>query len=141
MSVDDIDDLPEIPELPDPDEEPEPEEMVPLFKMGETIYEMPAMVPAGLALEYLERQADPKQGPDAAGLWLVREILGDDTYELLKTHPKIDFDQFNAIFDRLEQHVLGAGKGSAAGKKNRGRSGVRPRPASRPSAPKKSRGS
>ncbi|WP_149264296.1 hypothetical protein [Actinomadura sp. K4S16] len=128
MSVDDID-LADIPRIPEPTE-PAKIEMVPLFVMGDDVYEMPKKPPAGLALEYLEKQVE--DGPDAAAMWVMVEVLGEEVYTMLKDHPSLDFDQFNDIFERLEKNLLG-GKGQKA---NRAQRGVRRRPAS-----KKPRGS
>ncbi|WP_433242513.1 hypothetical protein [Actinomadura nitritigenes] len=127
MSVDDSD-LDGIPELPDPDA-PAPVEMIPLFKMADEIYEMPKSPPAGLALEYLEKQVE--DGPDAAAMWLMIEVLGPEVYKMLKEHPSLEFDQFNDVFDRIEKTLLGK-----KGQKASDRRGVRRRPGS-----KKSRGS
>ncbi|GAA4082718.1 hypothetical protein [Actinomadura miaoliensis] len=116
MSVNDTDED-DIPELPDPDAPPEDVEMVPLFKMGGEVYEIPRRMPAGIALEYLEKQVT--KGPDAAAMWVMTEVLGEDTYQMLKDHPSLEFDQLQDVFDRLEKHVLG-GKGQKAAQGHRG---------------------
>lgn len=113
-----VNDLPEYDVIDLPDTITEEGEEVevplePLFRLNGEEYLIPATPSAGMALGYLELQT--KMGPDAAIHWMMVEMLGEEAYDVLKTHPSLKRETLDQIIQRVEKKVLGGmqGKGKA----------------------------
>lgn len=87
--------------------------MVPVFELDGDLYQVPAKPSAGLALGYLEMQST--QGADAAVYWMMIEMLGEEGFNALKTHPDLEREQMEAIIQYIEKKVLGAVPGKSRG--------------------------
>lgn len=89
-------------------------EMEPVFELDGDIYQIPKKPSAGMALGYLEMQT--KQGPDAAIHWMMIEMLGEEGFDALKTHPDLERETLDAIIQHVERRVLGGLEGKGSGK-------------------------
>lgn len=101
-------------DLPAPSEQPAEVEMRDLFRIGETMYQVPAKPKVNVALRYLKNVRE--QGPDLAAAELMVEMLGEDGFNALAEYDDLTADQFEQIQKLLQEHVLGAME------KNRGNS-------------------
>lgn len=95
--------------LPSTKEKPKTE-MVPIFELDGKTYKIPANPPAGVSLKYLK--ISTTEGQDAASYFMLNEMLGEDAFEALSEHPTLTKDQFEAVFKKIEEVVLGDGSGN-----------------------------
>jgi len=119
MPVDDIevtDDLGVV--LPSTTTDTEPE-MVPLFTVDGVTYEICKEYPASIAVEYLEISSE--RGENAAWVWLLKTVLGEEAYEVLKTHPLIRKEHMEQIGEIVRRHALGDEKGKGTPRRVSGR--------------------
>lgn len=80
-------------------------ERIPLFSIDGTEYTMPAEAPGYIGLEAVEIWAT--QGEAAGTRWLMRELLGEDGYDALRTCKTITKAQMRQVTRILVQHALG----------------------------------
>lgn len=82
--------------------------MTPLFELDGKVYSIPAEPRAGISLKYLKISTE--QGQDPAAYYLLTEMLGQEVFDTLSEHPTLTQPQFEEIFARIENRVLGGGK-------------------------------
>ena len=80
-------------------------ERIPLFSIDGTEYTMPAEVPGYVGLEVVELWAT--EGEAAGTRWLMRELLGGEGYDALRTCRTITKAQMRQVTKILVQHALG----------------------------------
>lgn len=85
-------------------------ETIPLFELDGKTYEIPANPRAGVSLKYL--QISTTEGSDAASYYILTEMLGEEAFNVLADHPSLTKEQFEAVFKRVEETVLGDGSGN-----------------------------
>ena len=86
--------------------EPDTEdEGIPVFSVDGTVYTMPSVISAGLALEVLDRLRTESE-EQLIG-WLLEEVLGTEAYQVLRSIPNLKPDQLAAIMDHVSEHVHG----------------------------------
>lgn len=89
----------------DPEEEtPEPER-VPLFKIGDITYTMLADPPLTLAMKALDVSYERGQG--FGEVFIMREMLGEETYRALLGNRALKGPQYAAIMGRVTQRLYG----------------------------------
>lgn len=106
--------LPDFIDLPAATEQPAEVEMRDLFRIGETMYQIPAKPKVNVALRYLKNVRE--RGEDLAAAELMVEMLGEDGFNALAEYDDLTTEQFENIQQLLQKHVLGAME------KNRGNS-------------------
>lgn len=77
----------------------------PLFYVGEKEYTIPVDVPGSLTLKALDMTAT--EGEVIATRWVMRQVLGDDGYKALLTHPDITKRELAAITKVVRELVFG----------------------------------
>lgn len=85
-------------------EDNEPVEMVEVFILDNKTYSVPKEISAGVSLAYLEKQSE--EGPDAAIYYLMKELLGTDAFDALKSHPRLKKSDLSKIMEIIEKHAL-----------------------------------
>lgn len=86
----------------------EPEQtpdMVDLFEVDGTMYSVPRKPSASIGLQYLD--AAETLGPQAANLFVLREMLGDDGYNALSTCKALTDEHLAWLVDTIQGLVLG----------------------------------
>lgn len=86
----------------------EPEQapdMVDLFEVDGTMYSVPRKPSASIGLQYLD--AAETLGPQAANLFVLREMLGDDGYSALSTCKALTDEHLAWLVDTIQGLVLG----------------------------------
>ena len=81
------------------------EDRIPLFSIDGTEYTMPAEVPGYVSVEVIDLWAT--QGEAAGTRWLMRELLGEDGYDALRTCKTITKAQVRQVTKILVEHALG----------------------------------
>jgi hypothetical protein len=87
-------------------------EMVDLFSIDGTVYQMPVKVGASIALGYMKLIRT--HGQEAAMGWAMERVLGEDAYNALIDCPELDTDDLEAVMSVVHDNVMGAveaGKG------------------------------
>ena len=87
-------------------------EMVDLFSVDGTVYQMPVKVGAGMALGYMKMTRT--HGQDAAMGWALVNVLGTDAYDALTNCADLEVEDLEAIMKVVHDNVMGAveaGKG------------------------------
>lgn len=79
-------------------------ETVEIFKLDGKVYSAPKELPFSFALEYMEAQAE--KGPDAAVFFMLKGVLGEEAFGALKSNRNLTQEQFEAVVQRVEKHVL-----------------------------------
>ncbi len=87
------------------DLEDAPEERVPGFKVGDTIYTFPAHVPVGWGLTYLRLLYSSSS--DHAMTWALMKLLGADQYMQLEDDLALDRERMTDINAALRDALLG----------------------------------
>lgn len=82
-----------------------PVEMVDLFEVDGVMYQVPRKPSASIGLRYLE--AVEAVGPQAANLFILREMLGPDGYVALSTCKTLDTDQLEWVVETIQGLALG----------------------------------
>lgn len=82
------------------------EDRIPIFYIGDTEYTVPAVIPAGVALEYLRISA--AAGPDAAAGVILTRVLGEEAYTALEQARGLTGDQLMQIVQLVVDQALGA---------------------------------
>ena len=85
-----------------PEEAPE---LVDLFAVDGTMYSVPRKPSASIALRYLD--AAENLGPQAANLYVLREMLGDEGYNALSTCKGLTDTQLTWVVETVHGLVLG----------------------------------
>jgi hypothetical protein len=85
-----------------PEEAPD---LVDLFEVDGTMYSVPSKPSASIALRYLD--AAENLGPQAANLYVLREMLGEDGYKALSTCRALTDTQLTWIVETVQGLVLG----------------------------------
>jgi hypothetical protein len=94
-----------------------PVETEPLFYIDDVEYTIPVEISAGFALRYLEIAAD--EGENAAELYLLKGVLGEDGFAALRDAQMVTFAQFQQISTIIMERTLGTLE-SAQGKRAAG---------------------
>ena len=81
------------------------EERVPLFYIGDTEYTIPAVIPSGVALQYLRVAGE--RGQDFAAPILLTRVLGEEAYEALENSRNLTEDQLSKIVQLVIDLALG----------------------------------
>jgi len=89
----------------DPEHEPEPER-VPVFKIGDEVYTMLKDPPLTLALK--ARNVGYERGEGYAEIFVMREMLGEDSYRALLDNQSLKGRQLEAITARVTRRLFGA---------------------------------
>jgi hypothetical protein len=82
------------------------EERVPLFSIDGRVYDIPRMVPQGIALEYLRLAR--QFGDNAAAGRLLERLLGEEAYTALEECPSLDDEKMQKIMDMAQKITFGA---------------------------------
>lgn len=85
--------------------EPEPEDRVPAFKVGENTYTFPAHVPVGWALTYLRLYYST--GEDHALIWALGRLLGMDHLARLENDPALTRADLAEASEACKRALLG----------------------------------
>lgn len=85
-----------------PEEEPE---LVDLFEVDGTMYSVPSKPSASITLMYLD--AAESLGPQAANLYVLREMLGEEGYRALSTCRSLTEPQLTWVVETVQGLVLG----------------------------------
>lgn len=85
-----------------PEEAPE---MVDLFEIDDTMYSVPRRPSASIGLRYLD--AAETLGPQAANLYVLREMLGEDGYRALSSCKALTDPQLAWVVETIHGLVLG----------------------------------
>jgi hypothetical protein len=91
---------------------PAEREMVDLFSIDGTVYQMPVKVGAGMALGYMKLART--HGQEAAMGWALENVLGTEAYDALTSCPELEIEDLEAIMSVVHDNVMGAveaGKG------------------------------
>lgn len=83
-----------------------PEDRVPGFKVGDTIYTFPAHVPVGWGLTYLRLLY--ASSSDHALTWALMTLLGTAQYMRLEEDPALTRDSMTEIAEALRDALLGS---------------------------------
>lgn len=94
----------------DPDDTGEEEEYVPLFTIDDKSYDLWINPPASVGLEYLKRAAD--YGVEAAAVWILEEMIGEDGYAALQNYKKLEVKQLEKILAICKRHAMGDEQGN-----------------------------
>lgn len=94
----------------------EPVEEVLLFSMVEDDgtrrdFSIPKKVKFSFSLRFMEMVAD--KGEQAAGVWMLRHLLGDDGFEALRDSDDVTEEQFTRIVEIATAIVAGPAQGKA----------------------------
>jgi hypothetical protein len=87
-------------------------EMVDLFSVDGTVYQMPVRIGAGVALGYMKLVRT--RGQDAAMGWALENVLGTEAYDALTNCPDLEPEDLEAVMKVVHDNVMGAveaGKG------------------------------
>ena len=79
-------------------------ETIDIFKLDGKVYSAPKEIPFGVGLEYMEAQVE--QGPDAAVFLMLKRVLGEEAFGVLKSNKNLRPEQFQQIVESLEGLVL-----------------------------------
>lgn len=82
-----------------------PPEMVDLFDVDGVMYQVPRKPSASIGLQYLD--AVENLGAQAANLFILREMLGQDGYKALSTCKTLDDDQLQWVVETIQGLALG----------------------------------
>lgn len=82
-----------------------PVEMVDLFAIDGTMYQVPRKPSASIGLQFLE--AAESLGVEAANLHVLREMLGPEGYKALSTCKTLDDKQLQWVVETVQGLVLG----------------------------------
>jgi len=82
------------------------DEGIPLFSIDGVVYTMPSIISAAIALEMLDRLRTESE-QQLIG-WMLEEVLGTETYNVLKSCDAMTPEQLRAIMDHVSDHVLGS---------------------------------
>jgi len=84
----------------------EPVELVPIFSIDGTVYQMPVEVPAYIGLRYLKMLRT--QGELIANGWVLEEMLGTEAYEALSNFKGLKAEHLEQLQEVVGKHVLGS---------------------------------
>lgn len=92
-------------------------QMVDLFSIDGTVYQMPVQVSAGLALGYMKLVRT--HGQEAAMGWAMERVLGTEAYDALINCEELKPEDLEAVMQVVHENVMGAveagkGKGPSA---------------------------
>lgn len=82
-----------------------PPEMVDLFEVDGVMYQVPRKPSASIGLQYLD--AAESLGTQAANLFILREMLGQEGYKALSTCKTLDDDQLQWVVETVQGLALG----------------------------------
>jgi len=83
-----------------------PDDRIPIFYIGDQEYSVPAVIPAGVALEYLRVAA--AAGPDAASGVILTRVLGEEAYMALEQARGLTGEQLQQIVQLVVDRAMGA---------------------------------
>lgn len=83
----------------------EPVEMVDLFEVDDVMYQVPRRPSASIGLQFLEAAED--LGPQAANLWILREMLGAEGYKALSTCKTLTDSHLTWVIETVQGLALG----------------------------------
>ena len=83
-----------------------PKEMVDLFEIDGTIYQIPKTPKANIALKYLKNVRE--HGDDYAAGVMLEDLLGKDGYEALMNYDELDMQDLQAVIMAAQEVLLGA---------------------------------
>lgn len=89
---------------------PEPERE-PVFRIGDTVHTMLKDPPASIALKSLDLAYERGGGLDAQGfaqVYVMREMLGEESYRALLDFPGLTGPQFTRIMGKVVTRAMGA---------------------------------
>lgn len=86
-------------------QESAPEAREPLFSIDDTEYTVPTEVRATMALEAMERTRT--EGEPAATAWIMRELLGEEGWRVLRTSRAVSRSDLRTIMEICRQKVFG----------------------------------
>lgn len=86
-----------------------PVEKFTLFVLNGVEYDIPKKVDPRIGLRMAERLSEAKTELDqmAAQLLFIKEMLGEDAYNVLMNDPAVDADDFEAVLALLQKVGLG----------------------------------
>jgi hypothetical protein len=84
----------------------EPVELVPIFSIDDTVYQMPIEVPAYVGLRYLKMLRT--QGELIANGWVLEEMLGTEAYDALSNFKGLKAEHLEQLQEVIGKHVLGS---------------------------------
>ena len=80
-------------------------EMIDLFEIDGTMHRVPRKPSASIGLRYLD--AAETLGPQAANLYVLRDMLGEDGYRALSTCKTLTDEQLAWVVETIQGLVLG----------------------------------
>lgn len=81
-------------------------EMVDLFSIDGTVYQMPKRVGANVALGYMKLVRT--HGQEAAMGWALEKVLGADAYDALMDCDEVSPEDLEIIMRAVHENVMGA---------------------------------
>jgi len=87
-------------------------DMVDLFSIDGTVYQMPVRIGAGVALGYMKMVRT--KGQDIAMGWALEQVLGEAAYTALSECEDLQPEDLEAVMKAVHENVMGAveaGKG------------------------------
>jgi hypothetical protein len=84
----------------------EDRQMVDLFSIDGTAYQMPVKIGANIALGYMKLVRT--HGQEAAMGWALEKVLGTDAYDALMACDDVEPEDLEAIMKAVHENVMGA---------------------------------
>lgn len=81
-------------------------QMVDLFSIDGTVYQMPVKIGANIALGYMRYART--HGQEAAMGWALEQVLGADAYTALMACPDLEAEDLEAVMKAVHDNVMGA---------------------------------